>query len=433
MIIINPDEDPRKKFTELGSSGLVHFAGRVYEEFLPELTQERGRKVFKQMRDNDPIVGAILFAIEMLIRKVNWRIQPASNEEEDVIVAEFVESCMEDMSHTWDDMMSEIMSMLVFGWSYHEIVYKRRLGNGNDATRRSKFDDGLIGWRKIAIRSQDTLYKWDFDENGGINAMIQQAPPKYRLSRIPIEKALLFKTTSRKNNPEGRSVLRNAYRAWYFKKNIEEVEGIGIERDLAGLPVAWIPPELLSEDASPQEKQVLQEIKSIVQNVRRDEQEGVVFPLAYDEEGNKMYDLELLSTGGSRQFDTDSIISRYDQRIAMTVLADFILIGHESVGSFALADEKSNLFSMALSSWLDSIAEVFNRHAIPRLLKVNGIGLDNVPKLVYGEIDDIDLETLSDYINTLAGAGMPLFPDDKLEQHLRDVADLPSDREEGGF
>ena len=30
--------------------------------------------------------------------------------------------------------------------------------------------------------------------------------------------ALLFRTKSRKDNPEGRSILRNAYRPWYFKE-----------------------------------------------------------------------------------------------------------------------------------------------------------------------------------------------------------------------
>lgn len=384
------------------------------------------------MRDNDPVVGSILFAIEMLIRKVDWRVKPATDDPQDIAKAEFVESCMDDMSHTWDDMMAEIMSMLVFGWSFHEITYKRRLGQQDDPTKRSKHKDGLIGWRKISIRSQDTLYKWEFDDGGGIKAMIQQAPPNFKLNRIPIEKSLLFRTTSRKNNPEGRSVLRNAYRPWYFKKNIEEIEGIGLERDLAGLPVAWIPPELLSDDASNEEKQVLNEIKTIVQNVRRDEQEGVVFPLAYDDEGNKMYDLELLSSGGQRQFDTDKIISRYDQRIAMTVLADFILLGHENVGSFALSENKSDLFSMSISAWLDSIAEVFNRHAIPRLFKVNGVDLENLPQLVYGDIEKVNLESLADYVNALSGAGMPIFPDEKLEQYLKDVADLPSS-EEGGY
>ena len=116
------DKDPRKKFTELGSTGLSHFAGRVNEEFLTELKHNENIKIYKEMRDNDPVIGAILFAVEMLIRKVNWRVQAYSEEEKDIEKANFVQSCMEDMSHTWNDTITEILSMLVFGWSYHERV-----------------------------------------------------------------------------------------------------------------------------------------------------------------------------------------------------------------------------------------------------------------------------------------------------------------------
>lgn len=415
-----------KPFVEIGNTGLERYDGHVYEEFLPELQGLRGIRTYKEMSDNDPIIGSILFAIEMLIRQVPWKVESASNDEKDVEAARFLESCMHDMSMTWADTIAEIMSMLVYGWSFHEIVYKRRLGNNRDSSKRSKYNDGLIGWRKIPIRGQETLWEWEFDENGGLRAMIQQAPPDYKRRRIPIEKGLLFKTTSRKGNPEGRSILRNAYRPWYFKKNIETIEGIGIERDLAGLPVAWVPPEILSVEADKESKAMLNEIKKIVRNVRRDEQEGIVFPLVYDENGNKLYDLELLSTGGRRQFDTDKIVQRYSQQIAMVVLADFILIGHEATGSFALSSSKTELFSVALGAWLTSIGETFNRYAVPRLFELNGFDTERLPKIVHGDIEKIPLDELGEYINNLARAGFPLFPNEELERYLLSVANLPS-------
>jgi hypothetical protein len=107
-----------------------------------------------------------------------------------------------------------------------------------DGKTRSKYTDGKIGWRKMPIRSQETLQRWVFDESGGNMGMVQLAPPKYETTFLPIEKCLLFRSTTIKNNPEGRSFLRNAYRPWFYKKRLEEIEGIGIERDLAGLPVA---------------------------------------------------------------------------------------------------------------------------------------------------------------------------------------------------
>ena len=76
------------------------------------------------------------------------------------------------------------------------------------------------------------------------------------------------------------------------------------------------------------------------------------------------YQAELLSTGGTRQFDTNAIINRYDTKIAQTVLADFIMLGHEKTGSFALSSDKTELFSVALGAFLDIICETFNNQGI---------------------------------------------------------------------
>jgi hypothetical protein len=55
-------------------------------------------------------VGALLFAIDRLLRNLDWRVEPGEGPEaEDA--AKFVEECMEDMSHTWDDFISEILTM----------------------------------------------------------------------------------------------------------------------------------------------------------------------------------------------------------------------------------------------------------------------------------------------------------------------------------
>ena len=77
-----------------------------------------------------------------------------------------------------------------------------------------------------------------------LTGMSQMPPPDFGVLTIPLEKALHFRTTSVKNNPEGRSILRTAYRSWYFKTRIQEIEGIGIERNLAGFPVLYAPPDL---------------------------------------------------------------------------------------------------------------------------------------------------------------------------------------------
>lgn len=408
-------------FGEIGTSGLRRSGGYINEEFLPQLHGTKGFKVYREMQDNDPVVGAMLYAIDKVVTRLEWHI-----EGEDERTAVFVQECLDDMSDSWDATLQNILSMLTYGWSFHEIVYKIRRGPTGDARTHSRHSDNRIGWRKWPVRAQETLDEWMLDEHGGIRGLEQMDPSTGTrgMVRIPIDKGLLFRTTTARNNPEGRSLLRNAYRPWFYKRRIEEIEAIGIERDLAGLPIAYVPPEFLSTTASPQQKAVLQSITQIVQNVKRNEQEGIVFPSAYDEAGNRIFDIHLLSASGGRQFDTGAVIQRYDQRIAMSLLSDFLLLGSDRVGSFALGTAKIDLWTLAVDSIAKSIAEVINQHAIPRLLKLNAMRIDKLPYLTYGQVNSIELTEIADFVSKLANAGV-LLPDRDLETHLRTLADLP--------
>ena len=252
-------------------------------------------------------------------------------------------------------------------------------------------------------------------------------PPDFGIFTIPMSKGMLFRTRSRKDNPEGRSILRNAYRSWYFKRRIQEIEGIGIERDLAGLPVIYTPEESGGEIWNDNDKEMVRiraGLEEMVRNIRRDEEEGLVLPGGYK--------VELLSTGGTRQFDTNAIIERYDTRIAMTVLADFIFLGHQQNGSWALSSDKTALFAMACGAYLDIIAETFNSQGIPNLIDINGehfAGITDYPKLTHGDIEDADIEKVSAFIRDMTSIGV-LVPDDGLEDYVRQVGHLPERTED---
>lgn len=422
---------PPQNFSEIGTSGLERYAGVITEEqFIPGLHGRQAILTYKEMRENNSIVGAVLFAIDNLLRQTEWRVDPFSEDGQHVEDSEFVKECMDDMSATWPDTISEILSMLEYGWAYHEIVYKRRLGpNEDDPSKNSKHNDSKIGWRKFPLRAQETLDRWKLDDDGGVQAMVQKAPPDYIERIIPIKSALLFRTTTRKNNPEGRSLLRNAYQPYYYMKRIMEIEGVGIERDLAGLPFAKVDPDIMSDKASPEQKAMLARIIDIVTRVRRDAMEGIVFPSLYDGNGNALYSFELLNSGGSRQFDTSAIIERYSRHIAMTVLADFILLGHEGVGSYALSADKTDLFKTALGTILDIIKETFNRYAVPRLFALNGFDLEELPTIEWNPIGDVDLNNIGTFIAACVSAGMS-FNDPKTVEWARKLMNAPELDEE---
>jgi phage gp29-like protein len=188
--------------------------------------------------------------------------------------------------------------------------------------------------------------------------------------------------------------------------------------------MAFVPPEYLMGSANAAQKAVLQAVTEIVQNVKRNEQEGIVFPAAYDEQGNRVFDLQLLSASGARQFDTGAVIQRYDQRISMSLLSDFLLLGSDKVGSFALGTAKVDLWTLAVDSIAKTIAEVVNQYAIPRLLKLNAMRTDKMPELTYGQVSSVKLSEVADYVSKLMGVGA-ILPDPGLEGHLRSLGDLP--------
>ncbi|MDD5305009.1 MAG: hypothetical protein PHS14_18070 [Elusimicrobia bacterium] len=428
--MVGPEIDENWDLTsELGATGLRQWSGIVREELLPKLTGMQGILTYREMSDNDPIIGASLTTIDLKARNTDWRIDPAGDSPEDLRAAAYLESIRHDMAQTWPDHISEAMTMLAYGWSMFEIVYKVRKGPNKDPHLDSRFNDGLIGVRKLAIRGQDTLFRWQFDGTGGIQALIQRPPPDYYERVIPIQKALLYRTAMRKNNPEGRSILRNSYSSWFYKKRIEQFQAVGIERDVAGIPCIGVPAQLFAS-TNAKDAAAMAKWNRVAVNLRNDEQAGIVYPMQYDQQGKPMFEIKLLTTGGRKQFDTHAILEYYDQRIAMSLMTDFLFLGmagarQARTGSYNLGEAKMSSFSNAMGAYLDVIENVLNRYLVPRLFELNNWRVDHLPQFKHEPVENPNLQEMGAFLTALANAGMPMFPDEDLEAYLRRLASLP--------
>ena len=757
---------PKPVPTEIGGTGLKQYGGVIQEEMLRTLQGRDGVATFTEMK-NDPVVGAMTLAIDNFVRRVDWEFDPPDDKKKlpggrkaGTKWADFMHTVVADMSSSWDDTISEIFGMLPYGWSFHEVVPKRRAGPQDTqpgGLPSSDHDDGLIGWRGLPVRSQDSLIRWEFDENDTVLGMHQQLLRGARY--IPLARGLLFRTSSAKGNPEGRalaldtpiptpdgwrtmgdlevgdpvfgadgrvryvtwtaewedrpcyqitfsdrstvvadaehqwvthtgrergqrsggatrttgeiartlkssqgasnhstpwsaplqyprqdllidpyvlgqwlgdgttlapnitshmddvdetvrciegagypckvmdaetsktkgrhiavygglrtqlrvldlignkhvpdaymrgsiaqrrallaglmdadghvdaggrcefvsvlkplaaavaelvrslgcgarlvlrrhatttpkrretwavkftpanfnpfglerkrdrcrfarareahyfmavepvearrtkcievdapdhlylageamvpthnSVLRAAYRPWYYKRRLEEYEAVGIERDLAGLPIGKIPSEYLADDAPANLKAVAAHCLNIVTKVRRNEQEGLLWPSdVHPETKVPMFSLELLTSGGSRQLSITDAINRKNTEIAMTVLADWLLMGHQAVGTQALGGSKIDLFVAALETWTKAVADVFNAHAIPQLMRLNGLDPRLAPSMRPTKVTQVDVTTFITDCAAAVNSTLLQWSDDD-EDHLREVADLP--------
>ena len=408
-------------FEEMGNRQLMKPRDYDLLEFLPQMRGRKAAEVYREMANNDALIGAVLFAIEMILRRVEWHVEPFSGEDYDVERADFLRTCMQDMSMTWEDLISLALTMLPYGHADLEVVYKRRLSAEIDAPseNRTKYPDGKIGWRKFVLIPQETVTEYDLDEHGGVRAIMQGGRYGIEEVSIPIEKALRFCTDTR--SPRGKSVLRNVVESWYYRKRIREIEGIGISRDLEGLPVMYVDASVLTNATRKAEYQ------DIIRNLRRDEQEGLILP-AQKEEGGKLEplaELKLISSGSTRQFDTSGIIQRYSREIAVALLQDIVLLGHEKVGTQALASEKRDLSDTALQTWLNHIAAVLNAHAVPRLFSLNGESLENLPQIVSSELRPTDVAEFAAAIRDVAAGGFVFSDDADVEASVRKRLGLP--------
>ena len=297
---------------ETGNSGLRFYGGFVRDEWLPQLANGRqAYRVSREMSDNCATVSAMLFAIKHLIRALKCRVEVVGGEPKSAKEAEFVESCMEDMAGTWDGFLTDVLTMLEFGYAPIEMVFKRRAGHKETPNETSRYSDGLIGISKLSLRSQETLIKWLMDDKGTVYGMTQQ-PWNAPQVNIPMQKILLFRTTEQRGNPEGESLLRKSWRAWYFLKRHEEIEAVGVERDLAGLPMMLVPSSLVqtangTDAVAAQAKATLVKYQQICRDIRNNQQAALVLPSDRDEKGNLQYEFKLVTSGGKRNFDTRAV------------------------------------------------------------------------------------------------------------------------------
>ena len=427
-----------KKLSEAEAKSILGVAGDNTrngqiraDEFLPELRGRKAIRKYREMRDNDSTIGAVMYSVEQILRDVDLDVKPANDSEEAKREAEFVKSVLDDMDHTLDDHVAEALSFLSYGFAWFEVVYKRRVGpTQRSDKKRSKYTDGRIGVRKIAARAPWTINKFDVDQKTGDVLGIEQSVGMMNgRNYIPVNKSLYYRTTSLNGDPSGRSILRNAYTSYEYLNNLQAIEAIAVERELAGIPVARIPAEYLSNDASAAQSGFVNNLQQILRDVKFNEQGYIILPSdTYpDKDGAptniRLVDVELMSSNGSRNIDIDPIVRRYQHDIARSVLSEFLLLGSQG-GSYALSKSKTDLFLRALESYIQAVVDVLNKQLVERLWELNGLNYDNMPKIVAGDVAPHDLREIAAFLRNLNGANIDVSNHPEVISDLMAIAEL---------
>lgn len=379
---------------ELGTTGMSSYGSIERQEYNNELRGLQGLLIYDKMRRGDAQVKATLRLVKTPVVAARWFLVPATDSKRDKKVAEFVHECIfKYQSMSWPQLVQEILLMLDFGYYALEKVWE--------------FDeDGKLRWKKLAPRHPLDNREFVYDENGGPRGLLV-LPRGHNQSEdtfIDIDKLLVFSFDKEAGNMEGLSILRSAYKHWYYKDNLYKVDAIQKERHGIGIPVIQLPMGF-----KPSDKVLAEELG---RNLRTNEKAHVVLP--------PNWIVSTLKLEG-QPVNVMTSIEHHDLMIARNILGQFINSPNAGAGTA----ENQEMFLKSTRFVADVIRDVFNKYAIPELVKFNFPNIEEFPELRVRRIGDIvDWRTISFAVRNLVGAQV-IMPDDELEAYFRDEMDLP--------
>jgi hypothetical protein len=373
---------------QLGRSGLQYFLpGWVRRDFLAELQGQALWKVYQEMGDNDAYCGAALNAYSMFIRRAKWHADPVDDANDDNGSSEFLETCMNDMHHSWQTIIATAAKpSLQFGFAPFEKIFKLRQLDQEDDRFSSKYGDGAVGWANFAFRSPDTIFHWDYDPQDVTRLLgfTQLAAPDYHVTFIPIEKLINLRAEPGKDSPEGRSILRTAWRSWRTKKIMEDLRNVSAERGGAGIPWAEVPANIANAPAvaaldptNLAAQEALASYQSLVatmENINQDSQKWIITPQMWDEKtGNPQIKIGFLqpAQGSDIIGHITAAIEAEAKAILISTMTEFQALGMGGTGSLALSRDKTDNFTLAVDATLTAFMESINSQAVRQLFRLN--------------------------------------------------------------
>jgi len=392
---------------ELGYTSMSPWTAWTRDELIPELRDKLGIRKWYDMKRNDGTVRGTLRQLKTPIQAAHWFMQPASESTLDKNIAQFVEDCLfEDLNVDWSQVLDDVLLMFEYGYMVFEKVYKFN-------------DDGKVVLRKLAPRHPLDIREWVFDDRGGPAGIIMEpfvpygnqfdvgfgtfnnVNPGLNLGQfIPIKKLAIFSLEPEAGDLRGISVLRSAYKHWYYKDTLYKIDAIQKERHGIGVPVIKLPPGFSKDD------KILAD--ELGRNLRTNDRAHIVVPSNWE---------ILFAKLEGQPVSCIESIEHHNAQIMVNILAPFMSEAN-------ISDTSTDMFFKSTRYLAQSVANIFNRHIIRQLVDLN-FKRGKYPKLRARRIGEWnDLRTLSFAIRNFVGAGL-ITPDDTLEAQLREETDLP--------
>jgi hypothetical protein len=425
-----PDETPPPSpDSKIGANGVAVFGGYVdRKETDARLLGQTRYKTFSELVANISIVAAGVRYFLNLVAKPEWKAEPnpsgAAGTQE---AADFVQEVMDDMDTSWHRVVRRASMYKFYGFGIQEWTAKLR-------------DDGKIGLLDVEARGQSTIERWDMGPHGEVLGCWQAHPESGEELYLPRNKVVYMLDDSIEDGPEGLGLFRHCADPGARLRRIQELEMIGFETDLRGIPVGRAPLGAIRKSieagklTEEQATALLAPLRSIVENHVRTADFGLLIDsmtyVTADESstpsGVKQWDLQVLKGGSVVMPQASEAIMRITGEIARILGVDWLLLGTDGKGSLALARDKSQQFGLIVDSAIKEIRQQITRDLLKPLWMLNGWPKETMPKLKVAQIQYRDIEQITGSLVDMAQAGAMLAPDDPALDAVRELLGLPA-------
>jgi hypothetical protein len=433
--------EPGLATMELGYSSPSPWTAWTREERVPELRDKIGLRTFFDMKRADATVRGALRLLKTPIQAARWFVEPYDDTALSKSISEFVEENLFcHLSTPWSQVIEDTLLMCDYGYMAFEKVWIAPDSTGD------KVKDGKLRLGKLAPRHPMDIREWLWDENGGPDAFIMEnisiqgtgnlgnspvfgtsgipnaartgvynqaaaanqgfvsnpGNPTFdpRAVEIPITKALVFSLEKEAGDLRGISILRSAYKHYFYKDTMYKIDAIQKERHGIGVPIIKMPLGFSAADRALAD--------NLGRNLRTNERAHIVVPMNWEVAFAKLE---------GQPVDCLKSIEHHDMKIKSNILAPFM--DESNVNPDSL-----DVYYKATRYIANTICDTFNHYLIPQLVGMN-FTRGKAPHLRVRRIgEEESLRTLSFAFRNFVGAGA-IRPDDPMEKFLRSELDLP--------
>ncbi len=394
-------------------------------ELNKDLTGRKRYKTYSDLLANVSIVAASTRYFLNLIAKAKWKFEPAEADT-DGRFADLAEQMLtEDPDTPWHRIVRRAAMYRFYGFSIQEWTARRG-------------DDNILTFRDIEPRPQVTIWRWDVDDRGKVDGVVQQNPNTFEEIYLPRRKIVYMVDDTLSDTPDGLGIFRHLAQPGQRLKRFEQLEGFGFETDLRGVPIGRGPFTQLAKmeeegEISKAERSKLERpLRDFIQKHIKTPSLGLLLDsMTYTSEdeaatpsNTPQWDIELLQGENTTQEQIADTINRVNHEMARIMGTEGLLLGGDKVGSLALSRDKSHNLFLVVDGTLLEIGQQFDRDLLDLAWMLNGWPEEMKPTMNHESVQFKDIEQIAAALRDMANAGAILDDDDPAIGEVRDLLGL---------